>query len=208
MKILSHRGYWKEPDERNSNVAFMRSLDLGFGLETDIRDCAGQLVVSHDMPTGNELSFERLLRMFHNRALPLALNIKADGLADPIRRSLQENEVKDWFVFDMSVPDMRCYLDAQMPVFVRMSEVETETPWIGEVVGIWWDSFDGGNCDISRVAAYLQEGKRVCLVSPELHNRPYQAFWKAIETLRDQPELMLCTDFPEQASEFFATHKL
>ncbi len=205
MRILSHRGYWKEPDERNSNAAFIRSLELGFGLETDVRDCAGRIVVSHDMPTGRESSLEQLLRMFQKKNLPLALNIKADGLAVSLRRALQACEIDDWFCFDMSVPDMRSYLDAELPVFARMSEVEREPPWIDEVTGIWWDSFSGSGYDIDRIARFLQDGKRVCIVSPELHNRPYQPLWRAIESLCDRAELMLCTDYPEQARKFFVT---
>ena len=50
MIILSHRGYWKSEKERNQEVAFHRSFDLGYGTETDIRDIQGKLVISHDMP--------------------------------------------------------------------------------------------------------------------------------------------------------------
>ena len=46
MKIISHRGFWKESKEKNSEAAFKRSFENGFGLETDIRDYNGDLVVS------------------------------------------------------------------------------------------------------------------------------------------------------------------
>lgn len=206
MRILSHRGYWNDPNEKNSQSAFLRSLDLGFGLETDIRDCAGQLVISHDMPIGRELTFERLLRLFKNRSLPLALNIKADGLTAHITEALRTYQVADWFVFDMSVPDMRSYLDAGAPVFARMSEVEREPPWVSEVVGIWFDNFSGNGFDLNQIRRYLGEGKRVCIVSPELHGRPHKILWRAIESLADRDGLMLCTDYPEQAREFFVAH--
>ncbi len=55
MIILSHRGYWKSEEERNQEVAFHRSFDLGYGTETDIRDIQGKLVISHDMPQGYNL---------------------------------------------------------------------------------------------------------------------------------------------------------
>ena len=73
MQIISHRGYWKNPDERNQHVAFVRSFDSGFGTETDLRDICGKIVVSHDMPTGNEITFEEVLRIMDGRNLPLAL---------------------------------------------------------------------------------------------------------------------------------------
>ena len=61
MKILSHRGYWKAPIEKNTREAFVRSFALGFGTETDIRDYMGELVISHDIPRGGEINFDAFL---------------------------------------------------------------------------------------------------------------------------------------------------
>ncbi|MFG6652729.1 hypothetical protein ACGYN7_08905 [Campylobacter jejuni] len=41
MKILSHRGYWKNKQEKNSIAAFDRSFLNSYGLETDLRDVGG-----------------------------------------------------------------------------------------------------------------------------------------------------------------------
>jgi len=203
MKILSHRGLWSEPAERNSLSALERSLDHGFGLETDIRDSRGQLVISHDVPIGGEADFEQILRLFHNRDLPFAVNIKADGLAAIVQRAMSRYNIEDWFAFDMSIPDMRTYLDERMPVFARVSEVERLPPWIEEVAGIWLDSFSGASYDAATIAGYLRSGKRVCIVSPELHKRPHHAVWNELKTLSGQAGLMICTDYPEQARLFF-----
>ena len=205
MKILSHRGYWTKPSEKNSIPAFVRSLECGFGLETDVRDCAGTIVVSHDMPMGGEVEFDQFLKLFHNTDRPLALNIKADGLAAHLKNAMSANGIKDWFVFDMSVPDMRTYLNERMPVFARVSEVERDPPWIDEVVGVWFDRFHGGGYDVDRIAEYLRGGRRVCAVSPELHGRPHQDIWRALKSLSDETGFMICTDYPEQARRFFTT---
>jgi len=207
MKILSHRGFWNEPGERNSLAALARSLDLGFGLETDIRDCGGRLVISHDVPVGDEVEFDELLQRFHNRNLPLAVNIKADGLATLVKRAISAYNIEEWFVFDMSIPDMRSYLNERVPVFARVSDVEKVPPWIEEVAGIWFDSFSGDTYDSATIAGYLRAGKRVCVVSPELHQRPYHAVWREIGKLPDQARLMICTDYPEQARQFFITDR-
>ena len=61
MRIISHRGYWNTPAEKNTIHAFQRSFALGFGTETDIRDLKGELVISHDMPIGDEIRFEDFL---------------------------------------------------------------------------------------------------------------------------------------------------
>ena len=62
IAILAHRGFWTEPAEKNSREALERAFREGFGIETDIRDRNGALVVSHDPPVGDGLmSFDELL---------------------------------------------------------------------------------------------------------------------------------------------------
>lgn len=198
MQIISHRGYWKEKDERNQAAAFHRSFDLGFGTETDVRDVAGTLVISHDMPTGGELTLDELLTIMAGRNLPLAMNIKADGLASALKAKFAEYGHTNWFAFDMSVPDMRSYLALGMPTYTRMSEVELTPAWLDAATGVWLDGFEGEWFTNSQIQTLLDAGKRVCIVSPELHNRPPKALWDRLKELEGEERLMLCTDLPEQ----------
>lgn len=114
MQIISHRGYWLQKPQRNLPEAFHRSFDLGFGTETDVRDVAGQLVISHDMPVGGELTLEELLAIMAGRNLPLAINIKADGMAQALAKTFARYGHTNWFAFDMAVPDMRSYFHANV----------------------------------------------------------------------------------------------
>lgn len=50
IKILAHRGFWKEETEKNTKIAFERAFNSGFGIETDLRDIKGEIVISHNMP--------------------------------------------------------------------------------------------------------------------------------------------------------------
>ena len=203
MKVLSHRGYWKDKVEKNCEVAFKRSFDLGFGTETDIRDQNGTLVISHDMPTCNQMTLATFLQIVGNRDLPFALNIKADGLTVPLVQAMRSTGLNNWFVFDMAVPDMRAYLQAGIPVFSRMSEVELVPAWLDQVAGIWLDSFADTWYDAGLVKNLLQSGKKICVVSPELHGRNADALWTMLRPFADHSALMLCTDHPEKAQEFF-----
>lgn len=203
MIVLSHRGYWQTECEKNQGVAFKRSFDLGFGTETDVRDCNGDLVISHNMPNGAEMSLVDFLKIQKNKTLPLALNIKADGLAEQLKKTMGASGIKNWFAFDMSVPDMRAYLQAGMPVFTRMSEVEKEPVWLEESVGVWLDGFAETWYDVDSVDALLKKGKRVCIVSSELHGRDAEPLWKMLFPLAEHSALMLCTDCPERARDFF-----
>ncbi len=82
MIVLSHRGYWKLPSEKNTKLAFERSFSMGFGTETDIRDRHSKLVISHDMADDKAIALEDFFAIYRQYPsnLPLALNIKADGL--------------------------------------------------------------------------------------------------------------------------------
>jgi hypothetical protein len=203
VKVLSHRGYWLERGERNQRVAFERSFSLGFGTETDIRDRSEQLVISHDAPKGDEMTAESVFAMPGAPQLTLALNIKADGLAAALVPLCRSRGLEDWFVFDMAVPDMRSYLALGAPVFTRMSEVEREPPWLERAAGVWLDAFESTWYDTAVIQGLLRSGKRVCVVSPELHGREAEATWALLRPLAAEPGLMICTDRPEQAAAFF-----
>ena len=203
MIILSHRGYWIDPEEKNKETAFRRSFSLGFGTETDVRDFTGKLVISHDMPTGGEVTLQEFLKFLEGKDLPLAINIKADGLARPIKKIMAEAHVKNWFVFDMSIPDTRSYFEENIPVFIRISEFELHPPWLDIAAGVWLDAFDSAWFDEKYVEYLLGKGLQVCLVSPELHKRDPEQTWKMIFPLRYQKNLMICTDYPEKAKRFF-----
>lgn len=204
MIVLSHRGYWRTPAEKNTELAFRRSFGLEFGTETDVRDQYGQLVISHDTPVGGEMPFDSFLETLGGKELPLAINVKADGLAGLISRAMAGRSRDSWFVFDMSVPDMRAHLAEGNPVFARMSEVESEPPWFDRVSGIWLDAFEDVWFDAALIRRLLREGKRVCVVSPELHGRTQDVVWEMLRPLAAEDRLMLCTDVPEQAQAYFA----
>ena len=50
IKIIAHRGFWKIESEKNTMLALERAIENGFGFETDLRDYAGKLVISHNPP--------------------------------------------------------------------------------------------------------------------------------------------------------------
>ncbi len=203
MRIISHRGYWHQQPERNLPEAFHRSFDLGFGTETDVRDVAGLLVISHDMPSGNELSVDALLEIMAGRNLPLAINVKADGMAMALKKTFERHGHTNWFVFDMSIPDMRAYLTEGIATYTRISDVEVAPVLIGQAAGVWLDGFEGDWFSNKVVADLLVQGKQVCVVSPELHGRDPEVLWRQLSDLKSQDGLMLCTDRPADANKFF-----
>lgn len=206
MKILSHRGYWKEVAEKNTIEAMRRSFSLGFGTETDVRDYNGDLVISHDIADENAISFQKFLEIYgeYNKDLPLALNIKSDGLQLKLKEALARNKIENYFLFDMSIPDALGYLRNEVKnVFTRQSEYEKDPSFYEKANGVWLDSFEGDWFDNNLISAHLARGKMVCIVSPELHKRSHLESWKKYKFLSTEKNLFLCTDLPEEAREFF-----
>jgi hypothetical protein len=66
------------------------------------------------------------------------------------------------------------------------------------------DCFERDWIDEGAVRRRLAAGKAVCVVSPELHGRPHQAAWAALRGVAGEANVMLCTDFPEAARDYFA----
>ncbi|MFJ2713326.1 phosphodiesterase [Pseudomonas sp. NPDC087346] len=207
MEIISHRGYWLQAEEKNTPLAFERSFSLGFGTETDVRDLAGKLVISHDPPTGNEMTLDELLEIAGQNKPTLALNVKADGLADAISSTMKRHSYANWFVFDMSIPDTRAQLAAGNPTFVRMSEEEPILAFKKNAPGIWFDAFESDEWRLEALEKLLKQNIRVCIVSPELHRRDHIKFWQNLKNsgLHSNNNILLCTDLPEHAVNFFET---
>lgn len=209
MELLAHRGWWRTREERNTPAALTAAFASGWGVETDLRDLAGRVAISHDCPAADHDQFlDDLLASWrgHGRPGRLALNVKADGLQTLVGDALADDEVAHAFVFDASVPDERMWLRAaRIPVFVRHSELEpvpTASPHYAPAAGVWLDAFEGQWWDATAVRHHLDRGKQVAIVSPELHGRDHRACWDLLldAGLWTAPGLLLCTDLPEDAA--------
>jgi glycerophosphoryl diester phosphodiesterase len=208
MLILSHRGYWKRDEEKNTPIAFERTFRLGFGTELDVRDYCGRLVISHDIPNPGSMDFKALLDVYceFDKGLFLAINIKADGLQELLLDTLNEYQIENYFVFDMAVPDSLEYLNLGMKVFTRESEFETEPLFYEQADGVWMDEFRTPWITPQRIKHHLDNGKKVCIVSPELHQMDHLERWKdymVVSKNLDKRDLMLCTDNIEETRRYF-----
>lgn len=210
MNIIAHRGYWKNTGEKNSVAAFERAIENGFGIETDIRDNNGRLVVAHDIPLPGEdfLSFDDFLTMYsknRDENALLAINIKSDGLSDELKSSLSACSV-NYFAFDMSLPQLYFgYRKSGLHFYSSVNEFMRVPMVREEAKGIWLDAYTHIWYNTSDIREYLQMGKGVCIVSPELHGREYKPLWEMIKGsgLDHHALLSICTDLPMEADNFF-----
>jgi hypothetical protein len=142
---------------------------------------------------------------YNDPILILALNIKSDGLSLHLKEKLEQNLIENYFVFDMSIPDTVQYKLNGMKFFVRQSEFEQDLPFYDECTGIWLDSFNSIWYNQEVIARHLINGKKVCIVSPELHKRDKEILWRLLikDELYKLDNLILCTDFPMEAYKYF-----
>ena len=131
-RILAHRGLWAEGErlKKNSKDALKKALDLGFGLETDVKNDSGVIYISHDIINKENKSkiipFEELLDYYQKNCSDsyLAVNIKEDGLGEELEKLFKKYKISKYFVFDMSVPEL-IKIKKNIPnFFVRNSEYE------------------------------------------------------------------------------------
>ena len=209
--ILAHRGLFLSDSEKNSPKALARALREGFGIETDLRDLGGEVVISHDPPRGSPPPprFEWLLDEISSSPCSgrIGLNIKSDGLSALIESRIQAKgiDIDRLFVFDMSVPDSLSYLERSIPVYSRISDYELTPAFLDKAKGIWVDNFNGSFTQVERAIDLVEQGVRATIVSAELHRRDHTSLWnKIVETeLYLSPLFEICTDFPMEAAHRF-----
>jgi hypothetical protein len=202
MRYIAHRGLWKEKSDQNTLESFQRAFDSGFGVELDVRDKDGRLVVSHDpISYRDSLDFEQIVELFKQYDDKLAINIKSDGLLSMLMSFLGEIDESRYFIFDMSVPETLTYLKSSLSTYMRISEYEDFSELHKKSNGIWLDAFENdwwiGKNQI------FEDSKPICVVSPELHGREKTKAWNYLKDTNFRNELYICTDEPELAKIFF-----
>ncbi|WP_114785927.1 hypothetical protein [Vibrio tetraodonis] len=208
MKILAHRGLWTKPEQKNTREAFVEALKHGFGIETDVRDYLGELVISHDIANKGSIGFSDFLSIVktHFRDAPLAINVKADGLQNEFIGT--EINKFQHFYFDMSIPDALIYSRHSLNFYTRHSDIEPAPNLLSQSAGVWMDNFSSNTLDTATMNKFLSIDKNIALVSPELHGYDYERYWVALKEFilcndKYTDKISLCTDYPQQAQEFF-----
>lgn len=208
MKILAHRGCWNEKVKNNSPQALRSALESGFGFESDLREYCGELVISHNIADASCQKAEDVFQWLEEFSDEhcFAINIKADGLKELLIEGLDRHKIKNYFTFDMSVPQMVEFCQQGIIYFTRQSELEPVPIMYEDAEGVWIDGFYDDNWITEELLEqHIIHGKTVCVVSPELHKRPHQDFWMRLLCFNlNFDKVMLCTDYPLDAAVFFA----
>lgn len=204
MKILAHRGYWKHINEKNSLRAIERAFGNGWGIETDVRDYHGKLVISHDIASEACPPFESAMELYASMGSNafLAINIKADGIQGLFLAVINKYHISNYAVFDMSVPEQVIYRREGISYFARQSEIEKVPILYDDAAGVWMDEWERDWISEGVIKAHLGEKKKVGIISPEIHGRDYSGLWSKLKKINSD-KIYLCTDIPMEAEQYF-----
>lgn len=198
--IYAHRGIWETPDQQNSRQSIEAARLYGYGVETDFRSKSHSLVISHD-PYGdsNPLAVDSV----DFAEIPVALNVKEDGLLTKYEAFIIKYPNKFTFLFDGSIPEMVKIKEKKLPHGLRLSEYEKDLPWDSQF--LWIDGFYSNWWIESPEILNLVEKHFVIFVSPEIHGREIERAWEFFHFLYSKgiAKFGICSDLPKKLKAVF-----
>ena len=186
---------------RCNTSAELKNTPIEYGIEVDIRSNGNNLIVQHDPFSTGEIFSEWLT---HYRHGTLILNIKEEGLEARLIDLMKEHQIADYFFLDQSFPFLIKWSNlGEHRCAIRVSEyesVENAFTLAGKVEWVWVDCFTHFAL-MGKDARRLQEmGFKLCLVSPELHGRPFDTEIVNLVSLLHERSIVpdaICTKHPE-----------
>jgi hypothetical protein len=164
MRLIAHR---------INTFADLYTLPDDCPIEFDLRDSAGQILVTHDPFTTGPL-FSEFATLLTGRFC--IVNIKSEGIEWRALEILKENGIEDFFFLDCSIPMIhKLTQSGENRIAVRFSEVEPiegVLPWLKKVKWVWIDCFTKLMVTRKMLELLKVFDVKVCLVSPELQGRP------------------------------------
>jgi glycerophosphoryl diester phosphodiesterase len=220
--ILAHRANLTGPKSvvENSLSACGRALELGFGLETDLRrDAQGMFYISHDPhPRTAENSLEKYTELFrkYSRA-ELAINVKELGYEAELIELMKSGRLgARSFYFDFELLEKKTPGAAQrklkslpggadVRVASRLSDRHEPLSQCLAIPGevVWGDEFDTLWLTANEVKQVKAAGRLSYVISPEIHGFDPAAMRRRWQDFKDWGVDGVCTDYALAAREFF-----
>ena len=157
---------------RVNSINNLKLLNKNYGAEIDVRISNGKLILAHD-PFQDGPSFIDWLK-FYSHGL-LIVNVKEEGLEPYVKDTLNEYNIKNYFLLDQSIPFILKYSTIMdNNVAVRFSEyetVETLLKFKNIAKWVWIDCFNQYPLDKFSINILKKNSFKTCIVSPELQAR-------------------------------------
>lgn len=160
---------------RINTIEELKKIPTMFGVELDIRDSIDtqSLILSHD-PYSKGEDFEIYLKNYNHNTL--ILNIKSERTEIKCLEFMEKYNISNYFFLDSNMP-MINHLNKTFgnnQIACRFSEYEPIESYqkIKDMVSwIWVDCFTEQPLTKSILDIFRKDGKKICIVSPELQNQ-------------------------------------
>jgi len=160
---------------RINTVNELVNIPVEYGVEVDLRDVGGRVVLQHD-PFKEGEDFEDYLKHYNHGTI--ILNVKSERIEPRVIELLDRYNISQYFFLDSSFPMVHFLSESgEKKVALRFSEfegIDTLLLMSGRVEWVWVDCFS--KLPITAVnAKILKEHKfKLCLVSPELQGQSHK----------------------------------
>lgn len=160
---------------RINTIEELKKVPVEMGVEVDLRDVEGDIVLSHDpyVFTNSGIEFDEYLK--HYKHSFLILNIKSERIEYRVLELLKGHNITNYFFLDSSFPMMyKLSTEGEKNIAVRYSEFEsiyTVTRVSGMFNWVWVDCFT--KLPLNHYIFQLMKigNYKVCLVSPDLQGQ-------------------------------------
>jgi hypothetical protein len=165
--FISHR-----VNSLNATIA-TEIFSVADGIEFDIRDTNGRIVVQHD-PFNDGQDFTDFVKFCVPNKMYI-VNVKSEGIEAAAIATMDAHGLTDFFLLDCSIPMMvRLGRSGEKRMAVRYSEYEsldTVRAMAPFVSWVWVDTFSVLPLTHALAAEIRGLGLKMCLVSPELQGQ-------------------------------------
>ena len=184
---------------RRNTINSLKAVNSHLGVEVDIRSFGNKLIINHD-PFKESINFEDWLIYYKHKFL--ILNVKEEGLEEPLILLMEKYNIKNFFFLDQSFPLLiKTIFIGEKRTSIRVSEyesIETALKLSGKAEWVWVDFFNYFPLDYESFLKLNVANFKLCLVSPELQGHSY----KKVDNLKNELKRMkinfdaVCTKNP------------
>jgi hypothetical protein len=160
---------------RINTIEELKKVPIDMGVEVDLRDLNGDIILSHDpfVYTSSGIEFEEYLK--HYKHSFIILNIKSERIEYRVLELLKEYNINDYFFLDSSFPMMyKLSTEGENNIAIRYSEFESIYTVINNAnkfKWVWVDCFT--KLPLNNYIFQLMKiwNFKICLVSPDLQGQ-------------------------------------
>ena len=157
---------------RINRIKELKKIPKEYGVELDLRDFGGRLVLQHEPFMDGEDFAEYLKHYDHGTMI---LNIKSERIERKVLGLMQKYNIKDYFFLDSSFPMIYSLSESgEKNIALRFSEfegIDTILNMKDKIDWIWVDCFSKLPIENENYNLLKQHGFKFCLVSPELQGQ-------------------------------------